>query len=245
GYVVGTAESMQDAANVYNAMGYRFVSVGFRLVPADRVPAQVEDAFLGVSAAMGWLSDHGRPCERIVVGGSSAGGFSAAILAYSKDLQARYGLDAEKLAGYVSCAAVLDADDFFVNPFPSGAVGLAATRAFLDMDALDPTRTLSTHEALLPYSPVALLETWDMGDGRHPVPYYGVHGTHDTASPYATEATFAHELAHVSGRGAATLCTVDRPSWQHMVTTVTMHKRRVETDPVLRGLFAWLQAIGD
>ena len=32
-YVFGTAESMLDAANVYNAQGYRFCSVGFREAP--------------------------------------------------------------------------------------------------------------------------------------------------------------------------------------------------------------------
>jgi acetyl esterase/lipase len=242
GYVVGAPESMANAADVYNAMGYRFVSVGFRLIPAHRFPAQVDDAFAGVQAAMEWLRGHGRACERVVVGGSSAGGFSAAILAYGRDLQCSYGLDASALAGYVSCAAVLDADDFFVNPFPTGVVGAYATHAFLDVDRLDPTHTLTMHEALLPYSPIALLDGWEAGD-RRPVPYFGIHGTHDTASPYATELAFARRLAHVGGKGSATLCTVDRPEWQHMVTTVTMHKRRVEGDGVLGPLFCWLDGI--
>ena len=46
------AESMEDAANVYNAQGYRFCSVGFREAPFHKFPAMVRDAFNGVKAAM-------------------------------------------------------------------------------------------------------------------------------------------------------------------------------------------------
>jgi hypothetical protein len=176
----------------------------------------------------------GGPATGVVVGGSSAGGFSAAIVAYGADLQDRYDLEGDAIAGYVSCAAVLDADDFFVRPMPEGMAGAACTRALLDIDGMEPESREAMHEALLPYSPIALL------DGRRRVPYFGIHGMADTASPYASEFAFARRLARVAGTGAATLCTIDDDSWQHMTTTVTMHKRRVETDPVLSALFGWL-----
>ena len=237
GYLVGTPESMANAADVYNSQGYRFCSVGFRLMPWHRFPAQVDDAFRGVDAGMAWLRANGRPCEKIVVGGSSAGGMSAALVAYGHDLARERGFDARSVAGYVSCAAVLDADDMLVSPVPPAPVGVPITSALLDLPGMDPSRRASVHAALLPYSPIELV------DEHARVPYFGVHGTADTASPYSTEKAFATKLAGVVGAGASTLCTVEDPSWQHMVTTVTMHKRRVEGDPVLEPLFAWLGSV--
>lgn len=242
GYLVGTPESMANAADVYNAQGYRFCSVGFRLMPGSRFPAQVDDAFDGVRAGLAWLEAHDRPCGRIVVGGSSAGGMSAALVAYGARLQEEHGFDASVVAGFVSCAAVLDADDMLLSPVPPGPAGTVVFDALLDRDALGLRRDLgnerrAVHEALLPYSPIALV------DESSRVPSFGVHGTADTASPYATEKAFAERIAQVGGAGAATLCTVDDLRWQHMVTTVTMHKRKVEGDPVLGALFAWLEGV--
>ncbi len=83
---------MIDAACVYCSQGYRFVSVGFRLAPASRFPAQVDDAYAGVAAAaLAWLAAHGCEAPRVVVGGSSAGGQLACLLGYSDGLGAQHG----------------------------------------------------------------------------------------------------------------------------------------------------------
>ena len=234
GYLVGTPESMENAADVYNSQGYRFVSVGFRLMPRHPFPTQVDDAFAGVSAAISWLRANGRPCESVEVGGSSAGGMSAALVAYGMMLQKRHGLDAAPIKACVSCAAVLDADDMLLDPMPKGN----AWYHFVNLRGAGGTRE-DRHDALLPYSPIHLA-------GRHSsVPFFGVHGTSDTMSPYAHEQAFVDRLNRLAGDGMATLHTVDDPAWQHMVTTVTMHKRQVETDPVLSHLFSWLARTAD
>ena len=61
GYVFGEAESMEDAANVYNAQGYRFCSIGFREAPFHKFPAMVRDAFQGAKAALDWMEERGIP----------------------------------------------------------------------------------------------------------------------------------------------------------------------------------------
>jgi acetyl esterase/lipase len=245
GYLVGTPESMANAADVYNAQGYRFVSVGFRLMPRHRFPAQVDDAAEGVRAAMAWLRGRGTACESVVVGGSSAGGMSAALVAYDRDLQERHGIDGEAIRAYVSCAAVLDADDMLSRPVPPAPLGPLVTRALLDLPGMDPADERSVHEALLPYSPIAVARRLG-SEGRLPdVPSFGVHGTADTASPFASEEAFADVLRRRLGPEAATLHAMEDPVWQHMITTVTMHKHQVETDPVLSHLFGWLADVAD
>jgi acetyl esterase/lipase len=229
GYLVGAPESMIDAANVYNSQGYRFCSVGFRLMPHDRFPAQVDDAFTGIRAALTWLGEHGRPNARIVVGGSSCGGHLACLVGYGRELARSHGLDPDVVAAVVSVAAVVDADDMLLKYFPTAGIW----NAFNDLPTGDGSRE-ALHYALLPYSPIALL------DGRSRTPFFAIHGSSDQMSPYAHEAAFVMRLNQLAGPGTATLRTVDDPAWQHMVTTVTLHKDRVEDSAVLGDLFAWL-----
>lgn len=115
-FLVGTPESMIDAARVWCHEGYRFVSVGFRLVPHDRFPAQADDAYKGVLATQAWLRDRHLPWSHIIVGGSSAGGQLACLLGYSGQLAERYGFDRSSVAAVVSCAAIVDADDLELAP---------------------------------------------------------------------------------------------------------------------------------
>ncbi len=49
-------------------------------------------------------------------------------------------------------------------------------------------------------------------------------------------------IEELGGEGAATLCSIDDPLWQHMWTTVTLHKDKVAASRPLSGLFAWMDA---
>ncbi|MCH4054406.1 MAG: alpha/beta hydrolase [Atopobiaceae bacterium] len=231
GYLVGTPESMVDAANVYNSQGYRFCSVGFRLMPFFRFPAQADDAFAGIEAALGWLSAHGLPGERLVVGGSSCGGHLACLVGYGRELARAHGLDASRVAAVVSVAGIVDADDMLLHPFPSAGIW----RRYVGLPAADGSMA-ARHEALLPYSPIALIDT-----DSH-VPFFAIHGTSDEMSPFRREAEFAMRLNRLAGPGTATLRAVDDPAFQHMVATVTLHKGRVQDSAPLTDLFGWLEA---
>lgn len=231
GYLVGTPESMIDAANVYNSEGYRFCSIGFRLMPHDRFPAQVDDAFAGIAAARRWLREHGRPGSRFFVGGSSCGGHLAALVGYARWLQMEHGIDPADIAGVISVAAIVDVDDMLLKPFPSVAwpcyIGLPAEA--------DPS---SRHEALLPYSPIALLD--QLPEGTILPPFFAIHGKADTLSPYRHEEEFVQRMKELGGEGAATLCCIEDPLWQHMWTTVTLHKDRGASSRLLSEVFSWM-----
>ena len=82
GWVVGSvAVSDPFCRAVANASGCAVVSVEYRLAPEDRYPAAADDAY----AATRWSADHasdlGIDPSRIAVGGSSAGGNLAAVVA--------------------------------------------------------------------------------------------------------------------------------------------------------------------
>jgi len=261
-YLLGDPESMIDAANAYNAQGYRFVSVGFRWAPFHPFPAQADDAFNGVNAALNWLDEHNRPVQRIVIGGTSCGGHLATLLCYGKDLQRRYGLDADRIAGCISVAGITHADDMMLRPFP----GYAVWHRYVKLDTHAGTcgeRTYgrrsrwAMHQALVPWSPIEFLTPENFPPGHPPVPFFSIHGFSDKMSPYASETAFAARLnalasgdaAHArvreagSAKPVAQVFAIPRWTWQHMILTVTLHRRQVEAQPELRALFTWLDDI--
>ena len=104
GYLIGTPESMDIGAFFFTERGYRFISLGYRLLSQAAFPAQIEDAYAGYEAAVAYLQKEG-PLPPLVVGGNSAGGQLAAILGYNqKDRCA-------PVQGIISLAGVMDQDD--------------------------------------------------------------------------------------------------------------------------------------
>ena len=234
GYVFGSAESLVDAANVYNSQGYRFCSIGFREAPWHKFPTMVTDAFLGANAALGWLERNGRPADRVIVGGTSAGGHLAALLSYARDLQRVFDFPGERVAACVSIAGVADAADLLLKPFPT----YGAWRTQVDLHARGRARA-DMRRALAPYSPIDIVA---QSSDVPAVPLFVVHGRSDTLSPYASQVRFVEALRAANGVDAVEFQTLEGFRWQHMHTTVTMHKDAVEQSPVLQALFEWLAA---
>lgn len=254
-FIFGESESMADAADVYNARGYRFCSIGWREWPFARFPAQVDDAFAGVKAAVTWLEARGVDCSRIVIGGTSAGGMLAYLMVYSHELQRRYGLEdiARRIVGCVSIAGVSDAADMLLKPF----VGYHAWRVCVNIPCEGHGRD-DMRRALAPYSPVEVVAHEVSGrpvdETREPgipcVPAFIMHGRADTLAPFSSQVRFVELLREVLAQQAGdandstvTFRVLENRKWQHMFLTVSLHRRDPEGFAPLKELFAWLDGI--
>jgi arylformamidase len=84
GWTNGYKEWMRFMAPPFNARGVTFVSIGYRLAPAHVFPSGFEDTCAGVA----WIDEHltksGVNNSRLFVGGHSAGGHYAALMALTK-----------------------------------------------------------------------------------------------------------------------------------------------------------------
>jgi acetyl esterase/lipase len=105
GWRGGDKRSFGRLAEVFTAAGYVFVSGNYRLAPAAKHPAHVED----VAAALAWVQDHiaehGGDPKRIFVTGHSAGAHLAALAAVDERHLRKAGKDLSLLKG----AILLDA----------------------------------------------------------------------------------------------------------------------------------------
>ena len=81
--------------------GYRFVSIGYRLSPKNRWPAQIIDVCTGYNKAIEYLNGKGIDTSKVIVSGPSAGAHLSSILCFSKEVQEENGVDVSNVIGYV------------------------------------------------------------------------------------------------------------------------------------------------
>jgi acetyl esterase/lipase len=102
GWTNGYKEMMGYMAPAFTPAGFLFASIGYRLAPLHCWPACFDDC----AAAIAWLAKNaaaygGNPA-RIFVGGRSAGGHLASLLAVRRDWQGNYGLSRDVVRGCIA-----------------------------------------------------------------------------------------------------------------------------------------------
>jgi acetyl esterase len=139
GWYLGDLEAFDRVMRqLANASGALCLSVDYRLAPEHRYPAAVDDA----RAAAAWLAGDGArelgvDAGRLVVGGDSAGGNLAAVVARRAG-----GVLRAQLLAYPALDAAMSGDsyrDFRDSPFVSAADMAFCWRTYLDgADPSDP-----------------------------------------------------------------------------------------------------------
>lgn len=124
GWVVGSVTVADPFCRaIANASGCAVISVEYRLAPEDRYPAAADDAYAATLWSAQHASDLAIDASRIAVGGSSAGGNLAAVVA----LMARER-GTPKIALQLLHVPVLD-HDFETPSYRANATGFGLTRS--------------------------------------------------------------------------------------------------------------------
>jgi arylformamidase len=106
GWTNGYKEWMAFMAPAMTAAGIVFVSAGYRLAPKMVFPTGVLDAVAAVAWVHRGIVEHGGDPGRIFVGGHSAGGHYAALLAVRRDWQSALGLPRTVVRGCLPVSGV-------------------------------------------------------------------------------------------------------------------------------------------
>ena len=81
--------------------GYRMISIGYRLSPKNKYPAQIIDTCEAYKKAIDHLKNKGIDTSKIIISGPSAGAHLSSILTYSKTTQDEYKVDVSNVIGYI------------------------------------------------------------------------------------------------------------------------------------------------
>jgi acetyl esterase/lipase len=126
GWTGGYKEWMAFMAPAFTAAGVSFVAPGYRLAPQHIFPAGLEDCADAVAKVHARAKRFGGDPTRIFIGGHSAGGHYAALLAVTLDWRAKRKLPRDVVRGCLPISGVYQ--------FGEGA-GLSMKPRFLGTDA--------------------------------------------------------------------------------------------------------------
>ena len=128
GWTSGWKEWMSFMAPALNPLGVTFVTAGYRLAPTHLFPTGFDDAADAVAWVHANIGAHGGDAARIFVGGHSAGGHYAALLAVTRVWRDERGLPADVVRGALPVSGVYRFD---------AASGLTTRPRFLGSQGLD------------------------------------------------------------------------------------------------------------
>ena len=101
GWNAGNPRFFDYVGQCVAAAGYRMISGGYRLSPANKYPIQIEDVCSCYNAAIHYLSKRGIDASRIIVAGPSAGAHLTSILCYCREVQEEYRVDISPVVGFI------------------------------------------------------------------------------------------------------------------------------------------------
>jgi acetyl esterase/lipase len=111
GWTSGYKEWMAFMAPGLNAAGVTLISAGYRLAPAHVFPCGFEDCAAAIAWVYRHIAGHGGNRDRLFVGGHSAGGHYASLLAVRRDWQGPRKLPSAVIRGCLPVSGVYDFTD--------------------------------------------------------------------------------------------------------------------------------------
>jgi arylformamidase len=108
GWTNGYKEWMAFMAPAFTVAGVSFATIGYRLAPGHAFPAGADDVIAAVGLLYQSAAEFGYDPARIFLGGHSAGGHYAALLAARRDWQVKAGLPQDVICGCLPISGVYD-----------------------------------------------------------------------------------------------------------------------------------------
>ena len=108
GWTNGYKEVMAFQAPPMTDAGVLFISLGYRLAPAQVFPTGYEDTLKGIAWVYNNAARYGGDPSRLFVSGHSAGGHYAALMAVKRDWQQAHGLPQDVVCGWLPISGVYD-----------------------------------------------------------------------------------------------------------------------------------------
>ncbi len=93
-------EVAENHAKALTDKNIAMVSANYRIYPTAVYPDFIRDAAAAVAWVKNHIGEYGK-CEKIYVGGSSAGGYLSMMLCFDKKYLAPYGIDPADLGGFI------------------------------------------------------------------------------------------------------------------------------------------------
>lgn len=144
GWTNGYKEWMSFMAPAYTGAGVTFVTIGYRLAPGHVFPVGYEDVADGFLHVMSRVAQHGGDPQRAFVGGHSAGGHYAALLATRSDWWRARGVPENPVRGCLPVSGVYR--------FGEGS-GMSMRPRFLGLEGIGNERRASPVEDITDATP--------------------------------------------------------------------------------------------
>jgi arylformamidase len=106
GWTAGYKETMAFMAPEFCKAGITFASLGYRLAPSTLFPGGLDDCAAGLKLLYDLAGELGYDRERLLLGGHSAGGHYAALLAVRGDWQGPLGLPVDVIKACLPISGV-------------------------------------------------------------------------------------------------------------------------------------------
>ena len=190
GWTSGYKEWMSFMAPSFTAAGVTFVTAGYRLAPGHLFPTGVQDCVAGLNWVAERIAGVGGNADRIFIGGHSAGGHYAAMIATDPRWPQAQDLPAGIVKGCLPLSGVFEFG-------PSS--GLSARPRFLGSDDSNETAASPVKAALGPHTP----------------PFLVAYGTRDFPHLVTQGAAFAAALR----RAGATVEEIAMPDRTHFTAS--------------------------
>lgn len=215
GWNAGTPYDFAFVGQCFALEGYHCLSIGYRLSPKHKYPAQIEDVCTAFCKGIAYLQSKGIDCSQIVVTGPSAGAHLAAILCYSKKDQEKYAVDIDNIIGFIGVAGPYSFQSKLTN-----TVRLLLLQLFAK--GYDWTEG----------EPLSLLT-------KNHIPMLLIHSRHDGLIDYSMAETF-YERAASLGIKCELYEVMDKMN-THSAYSAGMFLETRETNMALDKLLSWVE----